>query len=84
MSEQIIRIEDVLQKGARVAFYARYSTSKQDYTMQLSEVQRFLQRYPCQLTYSYIDDATSAVKLPMEQREKLQSLIEGARQNSLT
>lgn len=79
MSEQIIRIEDVLQKGARVAFYARYSTSKQDYAMQLSEVQRFLQRYPCQLTYSYIDDATSAVKLSMEKREKLQNLIEGAR-----
>ncbi|HDR6262663.1 TPA: recombinase family protein [Bacillus cereus] len=79
MSEQIVRIKDVLQKEARVAFYARYSTSKQDYAMQLSEVQRFLQSYPCKLTYSYIDDATSAVKLSMEKREKLQSLIEGAR-----
>ena len=37
-----MRLEDVLQPGKRVAFYARYSTKDQGYDMQKHSVEEFI------------------------------------------
>ena len=37
-----MRLEDVLQPGKRVAFYARYSTKDQGYEMQKHSVEEFV------------------------------------------
>ena len=72
------RLEDVVQPGKRIVFYARYSTEKQEYDMQKHSVETFLQRYGCQIYKEYVDRATSAIKVPFEKREDLQNLIRDA------
>ncbi len=39
-----MRLEDVLQPGKRVAFYARYSTKDQGYDMQKHSVEEFIKK----------------------------------------
>ncbi|MGY1419981.1 recombinase family protein [Bacillus cereus] len=72
------RLEDVVQPGKRIVFYARYSTEKQEYDMQKHSVETFLQRYGCEIYKEYVDRATSAIKVPFEKREDLQNLIRDA------
>lgn len=74
------RLEDVLQPGSRVAFYARVSTEEQDCTMQENAVEMFLGRYGCEIgeELKYIDSAVSAMKIPLKEREELQKLISDA------
>ena len=50
-----MRLEDVLQPGKRVAFYARYSTKDQGYEMQKHSVEEFVKKFGCRIDYEYID-----------------------------
>ncbi|HDR7750658.1 recombinase family protein [Bacillus paranthracis] len=74
------RLEDVLQSGSRVAFYARVSTEEQDCAMQENAVEMFLERYGCKIGegLKYIDPAVSAMKIPLKERKKFQELISDA------
>ena len=47
-----MRLEDILQPGKRVAFYARYSTKDQGYEMQKHSVEVLLERYGCEIKKS--------------------------------
>ncbi|MGR5912227.1 recombinase family protein [Bacillus cereus] len=76
-----MRLEDVLQPGKRVAFYARYSTKDQGYDMQKHSVEEFIKKFGCRIDYEYIDAGVSAIKIPFEDRTFLQKLIHDARDN---
>ncbi|WP_240691146.1 MULTISPECIES: recombinase family protein [Bacillus] len=70
-----MRLEDILQPGKRVAFYARYSTKDQGYEMQKHSVEVLLERYGCEIKKEYVDAGVSATKVPFEERPHLQKLI---------
>lgn len=79
MENNHITLSDILQPNKVGAFYGRFSTDKQDYLMQKSSIEGLLKDYSCKLyEIEFVDEDTSAVKIPMDKREKLNKLKKAA------
>ncbi|UPM56110.1 recombinase family protein [Gottfriedia acidiceleris] len=81
MKQKQLTYHEVLQPYRKAAFYARYSTDKQDFIMQKNAVKNFLAEYGCVFLddHQYIDEGISAIKIPLEKRTRLQKMKNAAK-----
>ncbi|PGM54184.1 hypothetical protein CN946_16415 [Bacillus sp. AFS053548] len=81
MTQKPLTYHEVLQPNRKAAFYARYSTDKQDFLMQKNAVENFLAEHNCIFleNHQYIDGGVSAVKTPLKERAELQKLKAAAK-----
>ncbi|KAB2951162.1 hypothetical protein F9B85_13225 [Heliorestis acidaminivorans] len=74
-------IHEVIKPGMRCAFYGRYSTSKQDSSLQLQSVMSFVEDFQCNLVQKYTDEAVSSTKKKMDKRKFLRKVLQDALDN---
>ncbi|XRG80739.1 recombinase family protein [Rossellomorea sp. GAMAL-10_SWC] len=81
MTQKPLTYHEVIQPNRKAAFYARYSTDKQDFLMQKNAVENFLAEHNCIFleNHQYIDAGVSAVKTPLKERAALQKLKAAAK-----
>lgn len=73
-----MKLSYLLKPGMRGVFYGRFSTDKQNMDAQRSQAIELIKKYQCECVDEYLDEARSARKSKLEERDGVSRLLSDA------